>query len=47
MKAILIRLDPVQSAALEEIKKVNHKFRSPEKMLINVIMDEYSKMHKK
>jgi len=47
MKTILIRLDSVQSAALEEIKKVDHRFRSPEKMLINLIMDVYSKTRKK
>ena len=47
MKTILIRLDSVQSAALEEIKRVDHRFKTPEKMLINLIMDEYSKMRKK
>ena len=32
MKTILIRLDSVQSAALEEIKRVDHRFRFPEKI---------------
>lgn len=44
MKTILIRLDSVQSAALEEIKRVDRRLRFPEKILVNMIMDEYSKI---
>jgi hypothetical protein len=43
MKIIQIRLNAVEEAVLEEIKKTSKRFKDPEKLLIEMIMDEYSR----
>jgi hypothetical protein len=42
MKIIHIRLNAVEAAALEEMKKASKKFRDPERLLIEMIMAEYT-----
>ena len=42
MKFIQIKLNAVEAAALEEIKKSSKRFRDPEKLLIEMITAEYT-----
>jgi len=46
MKIIQIRLNAVEAAALEEIKKTSKKFRDPERLLIEMIMAEYTRKNR-
>jgi len=46
MKIIQIRLNAVEAAALEEIKKASQKFRDPERLLIEMIMAEYTRKNR-